>query len=753
MMDAISVGHNVFMRNHATFKEEVRLVGAKIADNVEMETSTFAKEVSANHLKIGLNLIMNNHANFGANVDLSGAEVGGDLAMNIGTKFDRDLDLVNAKIGGDLRMNGSSFGGEVNADSLKINIDLLANDHSSFGGELNLHTSNFADSVNANFLSLGKDFVMTNVTVGGDVSLENAKIGGDLRMWASTFTKSVNANSLSVGKDLIMTDHATIGGDLDLNSANVGGNLNVESSTIAGSVDLNFLAVGKDLDLSNHAKLGGDVDLETAKIGGNLFMNDASSFSKKIKGDSVSVGKDLMMDNASFDGNVDFDNAAIEGGLWINHAKIGGKITLVDAKIGGTLSLSESTFSDDISADRSRVGGSLLMRGKSAFNGTTSLRAVKIGSNLQLTGSSFAKTLDGTRLSVDGRLLMDDGASFRGKVFLNDAKIGEAIELKNATVFTINLSEADGRELLISGLGWWCVGGKLPTGLAAPQQADPNLRSAHWKLGDSGWRNAQCDTTLESLPTLLLLNAHFEAFQDSVDAWPPSMKLEGFHYERLGGFGGDDMRQRSSSDWSDWLERDRIFSTQPYTQLSSVLLGAGRRSASEAIQMSGRDRERDEAWKHESFWSWLRHSCLSWLWLTVFSVVAGYGIGLYTFRVLWWVLGLTLLGAVVLYYSPPARRRSFVWRLGASLHRLLPVVELSKEFKDFFENPLDETGASVQPRGRRSNGGRHWQAGATPREPRNLNKYLAAYFALQAIAGWILGFFLLAAMGTLTQKG
>jgi hypothetical protein len=202
------------------------------------------------------------------------------------------------------------------------------------------------------------------------------------------------------------------------------------------------------------------------------------------------------------------------------------------------------------------------------------------------------------------------------------------------------------------------------------------------------------------------------------------MDLEGFHYERLGGFGGtgrDDMRQRSSDDWSDWLARDHTFSTQPYTQLSSVLIGAGHRSASEDIQLAGRQRERNEAWGH---------SFSSWLWLTVFSVSAGYGIGLYTFRVLWWVLGLTLLGTVVLRYSPTAGRRGFVWRLGASLHRLLPLAELSKEFKDFFENPVNESG-----------------------EPRNLNRFQAAYFACHAIAGWILSFFLLAAMGALTGKG
>jgi len=101
----------------------------------------------------------------------------------------------------------------------------------------------------------------------------------------------------------------------------------------------------------------------------------------------------------------------------------------------------------------------------------------------------------------------------------------------------------------------------------------------------------------------------------------------------------------------------------------------------------------------------------------------------------------------VLRYSPYARSRGFVWRLGASLHRLLPIVELSNEFKDFFENSSSESGESESRRRRttikrRSTG-----------EPRKLNRVQTAYFVGQAIAGWILGVFLVAAMAALTGKG
>jgi hypothetical protein len=186
--------------------------------------------------------------------------------------------------------------------------------------------------------------------------------------------------------------------------------------------------------------------------------------------------------------------------------------------------------------------------------------------------------------------------------------------------------------------------------------------------------------------------------------------------------GRDDMRQRSTEEWTDWLARDRTFSTQPYTQLATVLFAAGHRDTATAIQFTGRERERSEALMHGDRGSWM--------WLTFLSFVAGYGIGDYTFRVLWWLLIFTLLGFVVLSFSPNARAHSVLWRFGASLHRLLPIVDLSKEFKDFFDNPPTNS---------------DW--------PRNLNRRQMAYFAVHAIAGWILGLILLAAMGGLTQKG
>jgi len=100
------------------------------------------------------------------------------------------------------------------------------------------------------------------------------------------------------------------------------------------------------------------------------------------------------------------------------------------------------------------------------------------------------------------------------------------------------------------------------------------------------------------------------------------------------------------------------------------------------------------------------------------------------------VLGLTAAGAAVLWWTVPEagkqyknpdegvdRVRGLLWCFGASLSRLLPVVEL-KEFKGFFEDP-DKAGLQL------------WQRVA---------------FSMLGLAGWILGGVLILAVSGLTQN-
>src|ERR1700752_4904177 len=66
---------------------------------------------------------------------------------------------------------------------------------------------------------------------------------------------------------------------------------------------------------------------------------------------------------------------------------------------------------------------------------------------------------------------------------------------------------------------------------------------------------------------------------------------------------------------------------------------------------------------------------------------------------------------------------TFIWCLGASLSRLLPVIEINKEFSDFFNDP----------------------------ERKRLTGFQSAVFSIIGIIGFVLGAVLVAAVSGLTQ--
>ena len=106
------------------------------------------------------------------------------------------------------------------------------------------------------------------------------------------------------------------------------------------------------------------------------------------------------------------------------------------------------------------------------------------------------------------------------------------------------------------------------------------------------------------------------------------------------------------------------------------------------------------------------------------AFTVGYGIGAYTFVVLIWVTLITICSAIVLRFSPVARAKGWLWCGQAGLdRRLLPIIQLSPEFDDFFRDS----------------------------EKSQLNRWQVLFFSSTAIIGWLLGAFLAAALSGLTQ--
>ena len=500
-----------------------------------------------------------------------------------------------------------------------------------------------------------------STTFDGSISIEGSWLG----QFAAS--PSVKLNLAHIGKRLSLND-TTFKGDVELVAAKIDGPLGVYGATFEKTLNGNGLQVGRSLFMSEKVTFNGDANLVAAKIGGQLKM-DGATFEKRLNGVGLQVGQLLSMEKAIFKDDVD----------------------LVAAKIDGQLAMEGATFEKTLNGNGLRVSRDLFMREKATFKGDVNIGDAKIDGQLSLINSTFEATLDGQGVVVGQNLFMRS-AIFRSPVSLPFARVGGALDLRGATLAGLDLTGAKvTQDLLLESDG------------SAVTWSQPHL----------------------GVPLLTLRNTQVGAFQDSPRAWPSVIVLEGFSYSHLGGFGAagtDDARIRSVKAWKSWLAKDggpdRRYSPQPYAQLAGVLAAAGRRDHANAILFAGRQRERKEAR--------LEHRWKRWLWLTMLRWLCGYGIGVQTFWVLPWILGSVLLGTAVLWFCAPVatHQKGLWWCAGASLDRLLPIIQLNKEFGDFFNDP----------------------------ERKRLTGFVIAFFAGLGLWGWMLGSFLIAAVSGLTQR-
>ncbi len=509
-------------------------------------------------------------------------------------------------------------------------------------------------------------------------------------------------------------------------------------------LDAQGLQVGGDMIIDD-VEFGGDATLADANVHGSLSMDSVKFLpQQQLVAVNLQVGGDMIMSSAAFGGNVTLIGANVRGRLvmistklaagqqfvaWGLHTsrdliiidgEFGGPVNLANASVGGELDIQGSKFATGqlLNANALQVGGFLAMRNVE-FGGPVSLVGANVRRHLDMGGSKIAarQQLNAFSLQVGSGVLMRD-AQFGGEVILVAARVGRDLDLRGSTFHHLDLSGVT-------------IGGDL-------------------RLGGEGSRVMWAPND-DAGPALALRNAKVGNLQDDEHAWPAGLVLEGFTYTHLGGFGGvgaQDMRGREIKWWRRWLARDPVYSTQPYTQLASVLAASGSRDEAASIRFFGRDRERGETLLG---CAWLQRLGLvtpppiprgcnweGWLGLSALQSFVGYGIGGYTFRALYWAIGLAALGTIILCFAPGVRgalsfkgsggrgprQHTLVWCFGASLSHLLPVVSLTPEFTEFFNDPQRQRLYS-------------WQQVA---------------FALLALCGWALGLFVVAAFSGLTQN-
>jgi hypothetical protein len=379
-------------------------------------------------------------------------------------------------------------------------------------------------------------------------------------------------------------------------------------------------------------------------------------------------------------------------------------VSLIGAKVVGDVDMVGVRVNGILNAHALQVGGSLVLRsgakarqavyGSPGSGTAIDLTSAKVAGNVEMDGVS-ANGLDASSLHVGESLLMND-ASLGDVVGLGDAKIDNRLDLTRAHAKKLDAPslqvggnlKLDSAEIAVVNLEAASIGGQIRVG------AD----HAPAKIDEIDLRNARAGSLLDG----------------GEDSWPRKLRLNGFTFSR---FGDEDMVRRSHEWWDNWARTDKDSSAYPYEQLAAAHTAAGNRDAADDFHFY----ERVRAAEGES--TGLLERTLSY----VQRWGAGYGIGYYMFRALYWALGLALLGAMFLRFwankGVVQLKHGFVWCFGASVNRLLPFITLKKEFSEFFDN-------------REVNGFTHGQD---------------LFFTVFAVLGWVLGAIVLAAMGTFTK--
>ena len=236
-----------------------------------------------------------------------------------------------------------------------------------------------------------------------------------------------------------------------------------------------------------------------------------------------------------------------------------------------------------------------------------------------------------------------------------------------------------------------------------------------FRLGPTVWR-AEGGTP----GALTLKNTRVGSLVDDRDlkkSWPDEgyLHLHGFTFAHLGGFEQDansDPRIRGDEWWDKWAQLDRNYNPHPYQQLANAFAAAGDRDLSDAIRYRSRVREQQNL----KGWTGYGPGPCDGSRASA-SILTGFSTGSPAFR---WPAP-SIFGSARKACATPA-----ILSFGAGarvLTRLLPVIEISREFTDFFNDP----------------------------ERKNLTGFQMFVFSIVGVIGWFLAAILVAAVSGVTS--
>lgn len=589
----------------------------------------------------------------------------------------------------------------------------------SLSSQISINSAEIVDDVDMDGASINKVAIITGSIFRGTVSFSNARFDSTFSLNGSSFEKGISFNGARVAGALLMRE-THIHGGVDLISATIGTNVEFTGAHVMDGFRANGLRVGRSV-LANQLKIeSGELSLVSSNISGDLELgglqasSDINLNSILINGtlyinqESKITGAAIHLSTATIQGDVFFQGISVARGIIARRLRLSGTLFLTDspsirgvlnlnaATMAGGIVLAGATIQEELNAEAARIGSGIIVQGDSFLLGGVNLKRSRVEGDIWLNRSYIGGNFTLDMASVSGVLSFIE-TTVLGELFLSSARFGGDVILAGARLRSVSLagSVALGDLFLANaehhGVDWFSGHGVIDL-------TGARFRAIQYSLGESGGRNS----------------------------WPPNggVYLTGLTYDRV-------VTLRSFAVfapeiYTEWLQMTPTFSRQPYQQLASTLRSSGEFEHANDVLFASRDRELNMNWVEGDcriLLNWTGERCLNAIGLWFVKSTIGYGLGWRYTYIFYWIISLTAAGYLVLSYAPHARDHSRMWRVLASLDALLPIIELNKEFTDFFNDPK-----------------RRWS-----------NDWYILYFSFHSIAGYALASCVVAGLAGFTQ--
>ncbi|MEK6708434.1 MAG: hypothetical protein AABY81_06485 [Pseudomonadota bacterium] len=474
------------------------------------------------------------------------------------------------------------------------------------------------------------------------------------------------------------------------------------------AIDLEGAELQHRLGLTN-SLIENDVDLRRLRSKYPIAL-EGSKVAGTLKANGLDLGANLLMRYGEF-ATMDFVTAHVGGQLILKGSKVTGKLNMSGLRVDDVLHIDEAELAE-VDLIGVHVGEELALS-RSKVTGKLSMVGLRVDNNLYMNKAEFAE-VDLVSAYVSKELTLS-GSKVTGKLNMNGLRVGTILNMNIAEFAEVELTGAVVRYLVLSGSK---VTGELicydmevgqqvfmddavfggPIDLrVAKIKGDLHLMGKFSENVDLTGAEIDGSLNLSSAQwspdvTLSLRNAKIGLIPDLADDWAPKLDFDGLTYLDVG----------KADQFEHWFLKLDSYTPQPYDQLASVVEAQGESTLATAIRYSGRERERSQATSARR------------VGLTILKWVIGYGY--YPERSVLWVFGLVVMGAVVLRVSGEGSRNGMPFGLAYSFDMLLPVIRLREK---------------------------HYKI--------DLQTWARYYFYGQKIMGYVLAFFLVAALSGLAK--